>query len=92
MITPILIEKIGWGTYLFFACINASFIPFIYFIYPETKYRSLEEIDIIFAKGFVEKTSYVEAAEKLPLLRGADVESYAKRYKLIDSSELEKDS
>lgn len=30
MITPIMIDRIGWGTYVFFAAINASFLPFMY--------------------------------------------------------------
>jgi hypothetical protein len=51
MITPIMIDHIKWGTYLFFAVVNACFLPFIYIYYPETKQRSLEEIDLIFAKG-----------------------------------------
>ena len=32
MITPVLIDKIGWGTYLFFAVLNALFFPFIWFL------------------------------------------------------------
>ena len=36
MITPVLIEKIGWGTYLLFAVLNAIFLPILYFFYPET--------------------------------------------------------
>lgn len=36
MITPVLIDSIGWGTYLFFAVLNALFFPVIYFAYPET--------------------------------------------------------
>jgi sugar porter (SP) family MFS transporter len=31
MITPVMLDGIGWGTYLFFACTNGSFIPIIYF-------------------------------------------------------------
>ncbi|KAL8758211.1 MAG: hypothetical protein Q9184_003994 [Pyrenodesmia sp. 2 TL-2023] len=54
MITPIMIARIGWGTYLFFAVVNAGFLPLIYFTYPETKRRSLEEIDLIFAKGWMD--------------------------------------
>jgi hypothetical protein len=34
----------------------------IWFFYPETSGRSLEEIDLIFAKGYVEKISYVRAS------------------------------
>lgn len=86
MVTPIMITSIGWGTYLFFAAINACFLPVIYFFYPETAGRSLEEIDIIFAKGFVEKMSYVKAAKELPFLNQEEVEREAIKYGLIDSA------
>lgn len=86
MVTPIMITNIGWGTYLFFAAINACFLPVIYFFYPETAGRSLEEIDIIFAKGFVEKMSYVKAAKELPFLNQEEVEREAIKYGLIDSA------
>lgn len=84
MITPVMITNIGWGTYLFFAVMNACFIPIIWFWYPETKRRSLEEIDIIFAKGYVEKISYVKAAQDLPYLTDLEVEKEALKYGLID--------
>ncbi|TGO18221.1 hypothetical protein BTUL_0011g00270 [Botrytis tulipae] len=80
MVTPIMIANISWGTYLFFAVVNACFIPIIYFFYPETKRRSLEEIDIIFAKGFVENISYVKASQDLPYLSPAEVEQMARHY------------
>lgn len=86
MVTPIMITNIDWGTYLFFAIVNACFIPVIYFFYPETARRSLEEIDIIFAKGFVENKSYVRAAEELPLLTPEQVEQEALKYGLIDTA------
>ncbi|KAI5926489.1 general substrate transporter [Camillea tinctor] len=86
MVTPIMIANIGWGTYLFFAVVNACFLPIIYFFYPETARRSLEEIDIIFAKGFVENKSYVAAAKELPLLSDEEVEQEALKYGLIDTA------
>ncbi|KAI1439596.1 general substrate transporter [Annulohypoxylon stygium] len=86
MVTPVMIANIGWGTYLFFAAVNACFIPIIYFFYPETAKRSLEEIDIIFAKGFVENISYVRAAKELPLLTPEQVEQEALKYGLIDTA------
>ncbi|KXX80422.1 Sugar transporter STL1 [Madurella mycetomatis] len=85
MITPIMVTNIGWGTYLFFAVINACFIPVIYFFYPETAQRSLEEIDIIFAKGHAENMSYVKAAKELPHLQPIEIEEYARRYGLVDT-------
>ncbi|KAI1318409.1 general substrate transporter [Xylariaceae sp. FL0255] len=86
LITPVLVSHIGWGTFLFFAALNSTFIPIIYWFYPETAYRSLEEIDIIFAKGYVEKMSYVKAAKELPLLSDEEVEKEALRYGLIDTA------
>ncbi|TGJ86996.1 hypothetical protein E0Z10_g1739 [Xylaria hypoxylon] len=83
MITPVLITNTGthgWGTYLFFAVLNAIFFPIIYFMYPETAGRSLEEIDIIFAKGYTENISYVTAAEELPFLAEDEVLTKAREY------------
>ncbi|KAI9849781.1 MAG: hypothetical protein M1838_006247 [Thelocarpon superellum] len=84
MITPIMISNIGWGTYLFFAVVNACFIPVIYFFYPETKQRSLEEIDLIFAKGYLENMSYVRAAKELPHLNDEQIEAMARQYGFVD--------
>jgi sugar porter (SP) family MFS transporter len=50
MITPIAFNNIGYQTYIIFAVINAFMVPCVYFFYPETAYRSLEEMDNIFHK------------------------------------------
>ncbi|KAI0201164.1 general substrate transporter [Astrocystis sublimbata] len=83
MITPVLVANTGthgWGTYLFFAVLNAIFFPIIYFFYPETAGRSLEEIDVIFAKGYTENISYVKAAKELPFLHEDEVLNKAREY------------
>ncbi|OBT57044.1 hypothetical protein VE04_02614 [Pseudogymnoascus sp. 24MN13] len=80
MVTPIMISNIGFGTYVFFAAMNACFIPIIYFLYPETKKRSLEEIDLIFAKGYVENMSYVRASKELRDRTDTAVENVARSY------------
>ncbi|RAK94896.1 putative MFS monosaccharide transporter [Aspergillus ibericus CBS 121593] len=90
MITPVMISHIGWGTYLFFAVLNGLFIPFIWLFYPETANRSLEEIDIIFAKGYTENISYVKAAADLPKLTDDEVEQRAIEYGFGASSDEEK--
>ncbi|KAL9080275.1 MAG: hypothetical protein Q9157_000925 [Trypethelium eluteriae] len=87
MITPVMISGIGWGTYLFFAILNALFIPCIWIFYPETAGRSLEEIDIIFAKGYCENMSYVKAAKELPKLEETDIDRMAKEYGFIKDNE-----
>lgn len=48
MITPVSFATIGYQTYIIFAVINAFIVPCVYFFYPETAYRSLEEMDEIF--------------------------------------------
>jgi hypothetical protein len=89
MITPIMIDHIKWGTYLFFAVVNACFLPFIYIYYPETKQRSLEEIDLIFAKGHLENMSYVKAAKELPFLDHRGIEQMQRRYGFFDDEDYE---
>ncbi len=50
MITPVAFSSIGYKTYIIFAVINAFIVPAVYLFYPETAYRSLEEMDSIFRK------------------------------------------
>ncbi|KAG6828083.1 hypothetical protein H0H92_009311 [Tricholoma furcatifolium] len=45
---PPMIKHIGFGTYLLFAAINVLSIIFMYFFVPETKGKTLEEMDMVF--------------------------------------------
>ncbi|KAJ5288760.1 hypothetical protein N7478_001790 [Penicillium angulare] len=44
-ITPIGIQSIGWKFWIVWTVTNAVFFPIIYFFYPETANRTLEDID-----------------------------------------------
>ena len=46
--TPIALETISWRFFLIFVCGSAIFAVVFYFFYPETRYKSLEEIEAIF--------------------------------------------
>ncbi|KAI5970745.1 hypothetical protein CANMA_000164 [Candida margitis] len=48
MITPVCFKNIQYYTYTIFAVINILMAPAIYFFYPETSGRTLEEMDYIF--------------------------------------------
>lgn len=85
MITPVAFTNITYNTYTIFAVINAFMVPCVYFFYPETAYRSLEEMDVIFhkapgAKGWF---SVVGVADREPLRYGPNGEL------LIDYQETE---
>lgn len=49
MFTPPSISNIGWRTYIIFAVLNFSFLPVIYWFYPETMGKQLEDMDRLFA-------------------------------------------
>lgn len=51
MVTPVAIETIGWRYYLVFLIISALILPVVYFGYPETMGRSLEELEMMFSEG-----------------------------------------
>lgn len=68
MVTPVAFNSIGYNTYTAFAVINAFMVPCVYFFFPETAYRSLEEMDEIFHKvhGWQGAFSVVKVAKQQP--------------------------
>ncbi|ATZ53288.1 Bchex4 [Botrytis cinerea B05.10] len=50
-ITPIGIESLRWKFYIIWTIFNASFVPIVYFFYPETSDRTLEDIDRLFREN-----------------------------------------
>jgi hypothetical protein len=50
-ITPPGIAKLGWQFYIIWTVFNASFVPIVYFFYPETAGRTLEDIDRLFREN-----------------------------------------
>ncbi|KAK6825864.1 MFS glucose transporter mfs1 [Apiospora arundinis] len=48
LVTPDMLERIGWGTYIFFAAFALLALAFTYFFIPETRGKSLEDMDVVF--------------------------------------------
>lgn len=84
MFTPIFMDTSAWGAYLFFAVMNYLFIPVIFFFYPETAGRTLEEIDIIFAKAHVDGSQPWRVAATLPKLTLKEIEEQGTQLGLYD--------
>jgi MFS family permease len=83
LVTPDMIESIGYGTYLFFAAFALIAFVFTWFIIPETKGKSLEEMDAVFGDttAHEEKTRLYTIATSLGL---AEAEA------AVDDEKLEK--
>jgi MFS family permease len=47
-ITPLGIEALRWQFYIIWTVLNLVFVPTIYFFYPETANRKLEDLDLFF--------------------------------------------
>ncbi|KAI9000876.1 general substrate transporter [Trametes punicea] len=62
MVTGPSFNNISWGTYIVFAALNAFIIPIVYFFFPETAGRSLEDMDVVFALAYNEGMSPVKVS------------------------------
>jgi hypothetical protein len=67
-------------TYIIFAVLNAALVPTVYFLFPEPKGRSLEEMDVIFASAWADGASPVKRAQTMPKLTGTEVETELAKY------------
>lgn len=50
--TPYAVENLGWKTFLMFAVFNFALVVYVWFFVLETKGRSLEEMESLFAQHF----------------------------------------
>lgn len=93
MFTPVFVGNAGWGAYLFFALINFIWVPVIFLYYPETAGRSLEEIDIIFARAHEENKMPWRVAAVMPKMDNDEVHAEARRLGLhLDDELLDEES
>lgn len=88
MITPPAFANLQYRTYIIFAVLNAAIIPCVYFFFPETSRRSLEEIDLYFAKAYAEKVSPVKMSTQMPRYAAHELESELAKY--FDADDVER--
>ncbi|KAJ9612480.1 hypothetical protein H2200_004077 [Cladophialophora chaetospira] len=60
LVIPSMFSALGWKTLIVFGCFNFVSLPLVFFFFPETLGRSLEEVNLIFAA----QSPYVSANEK----------------------------
>ncbi|CEL11116.1 Putative MFS sugar transporter [Aspergillus calidoustus] len=73
LVTPDMLESITWGTYIFFAAFCLIALAFTFFFIPETRGKTLEDMDLIFgdtaAHEEKKRIKHIEAQ-----LRGTPIE------------------
>lgn len=62
--TPTAIKNIGYRFYIIFAALNLLFLPVVYFLYPETMQRTLEDLDWYFDIDSPHKT-FIPIGDKI---------------------------
>ncbi|CAF3796445.1 unnamed protein product [Rotaria sp. Silwood1] len=62
-IVPVLLERITYGTYLIFGsfCVIMTIVTFLF--YPETKGKSLEDMDLVFGRSILAFKSFGQMTE-----------------------------
>ncbi|KAL7624577.1 hypothetical protein AAE478_006144 [Parahypoxylon ruwenzoriense] len=80
MVTPVAIYTIGWQYYIVFAVVAACIPVSVYFLFPETMGRNLEEIDLMF-KQSPSVWDTVRFAETRPI---AMPQEFEKKASLVD--------
>ncbi|KAH7887856.1 general substrate transporter [Phlebopus sp. FC_14] len=76
MITGPSFNNISWKTYIVFAALNAFIVPVVYFFFPETAGRSLEDMDVVFALAYNEGVSPVTVSlrKDVPIAGSAEAD------------------
>ncbi|KAJ6157515.1 hypothetical protein N7470_005107 [Penicillium chermesinum] len=73
LVTPDMLETISWGTYIFFAAFCLIALAFTFFVIPETRGKTLEDMDLIFGDTAAhEEKKHIKNIEAQ--LRGLTVE------------------
>ncbi|KAH9904300.1 low-affinity glucose transporter HXT3 [Xylariomycetidae sp. FL2044] len=69
LVTPDMLETLQWGTYIFFAAFALIAFVFTYFFIPETKGKSLEDMDQVFGDtaAHEEKSRLMDIAASMGL-------------------------
>lgn len=67
LVTPDMLATMKWGTYIFFAAFCAMAFTFTYFFVPETRGKSLEDMDVVFGDfaAHQQKSRLLEIAAQL---------------------------
>ncbi|KAI0475407.1 low-affinity glucose transporter HXT3 [Xylariaceae sp. FL0804] len=88
--TPAMLARLGWGTYIFFAAFCLLALLFVFFCVPETRGRSLEDMDAAFGDtaAHEEKARLFEIAAAVGLTEPLPLETEKAEAAQVDAVEV----
>lgn len=89
LVTPDMLANLGWGTYIFFAAFCLLGLFFAIFLVPETRGKSLEDMDAVFGDNQVyeEKQRMAAIDKKLGGIRVDDVRGKDGKIETVEMTE-----
>jgi hypothetical protein len=78
-VIPIMLDSLGFGTFIFFGAMNVISTPIIWFFYPETANKTLEEINLLFTSDSALVSKNMAAYEARLSDAGGDLVVASKR-------------
>ena len=90
---PSMFDSLGWQTLLVFACFNVAALPLVYYFFPETANRSLEEVNLLFSlNNPLVSANEAEYYKMLAEANGNAAVAERRLLDLVDESTGEKDT
>jgi hypothetical protein len=86
-IIPIMLDRLGWKTFLVFGCCNVISMPLVWFIFPEVAGKPLEAVSLLFSADSVLVSENVRGYERMMDEAGGSVAVATSR--LLDSVDRE---
>ena len=78
-VIPIMLQKLGYKTYIFFGAMNVVAMPIVWYLYPEVARRSLEEMNLLFTSDSLLVSNNMKAYHQRIEDAGGDVAVASRR-------------
>lgn len=72
-VIPILLDHLGWATFLFFGAMNIVVFPIVWLIYPEVAGKSLEDVSLLFTSDSLLASENMKEYHRLKSEAGGNV-------------------
>jgi MFS family permease len=84
-VIPILLDKLGWATFILFGALNIVAFPIVWLTYPEVAGRSLEDVSLLFTSDSILVGKNMKEYERRKIEAGGNVAVAVRR--LLDEDD-----